>query len=196
MLRVVFVLGLSLAFVRSTALAGGYGKTNWGMRLKQVKTLYPGGLVENGDDGVVRYRVIAEVASFPGTLLQFEFKAGTLKSVYAVFPKPGTVVTLEKDGSPQYEMATVEEARDVYERIRSGLTLKYGVSRKSIVAETKDPIALLKQDFRVDVWIPSGSLCVRLAERFTPKGEPPNPDLVMMVYVQYTDCIATATEGL
>ncbi len=196
MLKLVFGMALSLALVAGTALAGGYGKTNWGMGLKQVKTLYPGGLVENGDDGVVRYRVIAEVASCPGALLQFEFKAGTLKSVYAVFPKPGTVVTLEKDGRPEYQMPTVEEARDLYERIRTGLTVKYGASRKSSVAEAKDPVTLLKQDFRVDVWIPNGSLCVRLADRFMPKGEPSKPELAMMVYVQYTDCIAAATEGL
>jgi hypothetical protein len=101
----------------------GYDKTEWGMALSQVRTLYPGGEAKNNQDGTIEYWVVQHVTELTA-YVEFFFEARKgLTYVTLLFPQPGTEIDT-KNG--RYTRMTYTSADSAQKLLVSALTSKYG----------------------------------------------------------------------
>jgi hypothetical protein len=102
----------------------GYDKTEWGMALAQVRTLYPGGEAKNNQDGTTEYWIVKHVTDLTAYVgFFFEARKG-LTYVTLLFPQPGTAIDV-KHGL--YTKMTRASADTAHKLLVSALTAKYGL---------------------------------------------------------------------
>lgn len=137
-MRTLTFIILILSFNVSWA---GYDITTWGMSLAKVKTLYPGGIVEKNQNGVVDYRVVKFIADVSTGLVTFSFppKSG-LKSVNILFPKEGTEINLKTGDLTQ---RSNDECTSQLKMMGDILTTKYGLPNGPQSPDNKEQKAWL-----------------------------------------------------
>jgi len=120
-LRAMLLLVLCPLLV--TDAYAGYDKTEWGMALAQVRTLYPGGEAKNNQDGTTEYWVIKHVTDLTAYVgFFFEARKG-LTYVTLLFPQPGTEIDVQNG---TYKRMTGTSADTAHNLLVSALTAKYG----------------------------------------------------------------------
>jgi len=118
------VVAFFLTFFVNAMAHAGYDKAAWGMTLKKVQTLYPGGHAQKNQNGNTTYNVVRPVAGFDTAFIMFSFagKSG-LKDVKIFFPKQGEPVDL-KGGV--FSLTSNADALQIFTTLRTALVLKYG----------------------------------------------------------------------
>ena len=101
----------------------GYEKTSWGMSIKKVQGLYPGGSVKNQQNGEATYAVVRPVSVFSTGLVLFEFTKDGLERVQILFPKQGSKVNLK---NLTYDEPSSADSKTIFDVLKNNLTLKYG----------------------------------------------------------------------
>ncbi len=122
LISVVLLVAVPAAFA-------GYDKTTWGMPLRKVQALYPGGVAHLEQNGETTYGVVRPVGAIITAAIVFAFDHETgLKAVSIVFPVPGSEVNLEKG---TYLKATREQNEQAANILRLQLREKYGEPTRS-----------------------------------------------------------------
>jgi len=113
-----------LAFLSLGEALAGYDRTKWGMSIKQVKGIYPGGRIEKGQNGETTISMVRPVGNLMTGYVMFRFhpKRG-LENVTILFPKQGSKVDLENG---TYVEDDIDGCQRTMENLRISLTLKYG----------------------------------------------------------------------
>lgn len=70
-MRRYVALSLLTCFVFSGSTFAKYDKTEWGMTLKKVKSLYPGGSAQRQQNGHTIYSVVRPVGGLSTALVSF-----------------------------------------------------------------------------------------------------------------------------
>ena len=139
---------LILVSITAPVARADYERTKWGMPLKKVKSIYPGGYALHLQNGNIMYSVVKQVAGNLTGYLSFTIsKDSGLESVLILFPEQGTEVNLKKG---IYSQASLAEGRSVFQLLKTALILKYGQTD-----------ALSKADHLV--WVPDNGDAIYLA---------------------------------
>jgi hypothetical protein len=107
-----------------SVLQGGYDKAKWGMTVREVKELYPGGLAQQSDNGGAVYKIRKSAAGVSEGIITFYFKPKIgLRSVVILFAAQGNQVDLKADN---FVPPTNEQAMRIVSTLRQDLVMKHG----------------------------------------------------------------------